>query len=83
MLMSTLVENTPASAYQLLTHIVSRGDTHAQQLFVYILRNRAANGMPLLTKMVPHFVPMLRKVRVGVRVRIRARVRVRVRVSSP
>ena len=28
---------------------------------MYILRNRAANGMPLLTKMVPHFVPMLRK----------------------
>ena len=37
------------------------GDTHAQQLFVHILRNRAANGMPLLTKMLPHFVPMLRK----------------------
>ena len=36
--------------------------------------------MPLLTKMVPHFVPMLRKVRVRVRVRIRARVRVRVKV---
>eukprot|EP00964_Phaeocystis_antarctica_P022054 scaffold12236_cov63-Phaeocystis_antarctica.AAC.1 len=76
MLMSTLIENTPASAYQLLTVIISRGkpathtlwalawagDTHAQQLFVHILRNRAANGMPLLTKMLPHFVPMLRKV---------------------
>ena len=61
MLMSTLVENMPGSAYQLLTVIISRGDTHAQQLFVHILRNRAANGMPLLTKMLPHFVPMLRK----------------------
>ena len=60
-LMCTLVENSPTSAYQLLTVIISRGDTHAQQLFVYILRDRAANGMPLLTKMLPHFVPLLRK----------------------
>ena len=44
---------------------------------MYILRNRAANGMPLLTKMVPHFVPMLRKVRVRARVRVRVRLRVK------
>lgn len=60
-LLATLVEESPRRAIEVILAIARISGTHSQRLLIVLLRDRARDGFPLLTKMVPSLLPLFRR----------------------